>query len=535
MIRLSLQRKGFLATFALTTTMALLLVLAVRWNLQQGFERYTGAAELARIDWLIENLESEYAAHGNWEFLKVRPGQTWRRLLRPRQEPGNNASPNWERQPNQASGRAPYPPPESRPRPLPDGQARDFPPPPPPPAPPWEQHNPPPRPLGERPDEQNPSPTSAQNRVGPPHDILRIAPRLTLLDVDGKRLAGNVQSARIVAERPIRHNGVLVGRLGLQVAPASTSHLDDAFLASQTRNLLLFGLAALTLSLLAAWLLARHFGAPIRDLASGVRKIADGGLDARIPVSRSDELGELATDFNHMADRLARNEESRRAWISDTSHELRTPLAVLRAEIEAMQDGVRPADSATLARLHKQVQQLAKLVDDLRLTLDREPGAADLDMAVLSPLAIIEETIEAFRERYAEARIEIDTADLAKGNWRVRGDAGRLAQVFGNLFENTLRYTDFGGRLRITAQAVSQRLILQFDDTAPAPPPSALPRLFERFFRAEPSRSRELGGSGLGLAICKTLIEAHGGRIAAAQSKLGGLSIRIELPLERNV
>ena len=275
--------------------------------------------------------------------------------------------------------------------------------------------------------------------------------------------------------------------------------------------------------------------APIRDLASGVRKIADGGLDARIPVSRSDELGELATDFNHMADRLARQEELRRAWISDSSHELRTPLAVLRAEIEAMQDGVRPADAATLARLHKQVQQLAKLVDDLRLTLDREPGSADLDMAVLSPLAIVEETIEAFRERYAEAKIEIDTAGLAKGNWRGRGDAGRLAQVFANLFENTLRYTDRGGRLRIAARADGQRFFLQFDDTAPAPPPSALPRLFERFFRAEPSRSRELGGSGLGLAICKTLIEAHGGRIAAAQSKLGGLSIRIELPLERSV
>ena len=532
MIRLSLQRKGFLATFALTTAMALLLVLAVRWNLQQGFERYTGAAELARIDWLIENLENEYAAYGNWEFLKIRPEQTWRRLLRPRQEAGNNAPQNRERLPNQAPGRALNPPPASRQAPAMDGPARDFSPPPPPP---WEQDSPPPRPFAERPGEQNSLPTPAQNRAGPPHDILRIAPRLTLLDVDGSRLAGNVQSARIVAERPIRHNGVLVGRLGLQVAQASTSHLDDAFLASQTRNLLLFGLAALSLSLLAAWLLARHLVAPIRDLASGVRKIADGGLDARIPVSRSDELGELATDFNHMADRLARQEELRRAWISDSSHELRTPLAVLRAEIEAMQDGVRPADAATLARLHKQVQQLAKLVDDLRLTLDREPGSADLDMAVLSPLAIVEETIEAFRERYAEAKIEIDTAGLAKGNWRGRGDAGRLALVFANLFENTLRYTDRGGRLRIAARADGQRFFLQFDDTAPAPPPSALPRLFERFFRAEPSRSRELGGSGLGLAICKTLIEAHGGRIAAAQSKLGGLSIRIELPLERSV
>ena len=236
-----------------------------------------------------------------------------------------------------------------------------------------------------------------------------------------------------------------------------------------------------------------------------------------------------------MADRLARQEELRRAWISDSSHELRTPLAVLRAEIEAMQDGVRPADAATLARLHKQVQQLAKLVDDLRLTLDREPGTADMEHELFAPLAIVEESIEAFRERYAAAGIELDIAGLVGAGGRVRGDAGRLAQVFANLFENSLRYTHAGGRLCIAAGVEGKRLILQFDDTAPAPSPAALPRLFERFFRAEPSRSRELGGSGLGLAICKTLIEAHGGWIAAARSKLGGLLIRIELPLERSV
>ncbi len=496
MIRLTIQRKSFLATFVLTTAMALVLVFAMRWNLEQGFARYTGAAELARLDWLVRNLEAEYAAHGSWDFLKARPEQTWRRLVR-------------------------------------SGPEGDFnPPPPPPEGEDWR----PPRPMNRFDGERAQSPfTPPQNRLLPPNGSLRIAPRLVLFDANGARLAGSGREGRIVAERPLLNNAIPVGRLGLQAAPVVAGDLDAAFLASQSRNLLVFGAAALGLSLLAAWLLARHLLAPIRDLVRGVRKIANGGLDTRIPVNRSDELGELAADFNEMADRLARQEEVRRAWISDSSHELRTPLAVLRAEIEAMQDGVRSADAATLARLHKQVQQLAKLVDDLRLTLDREPGTADMEHELFAPLAIVEESIEAFRERYAAAGIELDTAGLVGAGGWVRGDAGRLAQVFANLFENSLRYTHAGGRLCIAAGVEGKRLILQFDDTAPAPSPAALPRLFERFFRAEPSRSRELGGSGLGLAICKTLIEAHGGWIAAARSKLGGLLIRIELPLERSV
>lgn len=188
---------------------------------------------------------------------------------------------------------------------------------------------------------------------------------------------------------------------------------------------------------------------------------------------------------------------------------------------------------AGLTRLHKQVLQLSKLVDDLRLTLEREPGGADMEHALVAPVGVLEDCIAAFRDRYNAAGIEIDTLHLADAGWHVRGDAGRLTQVFGNLLENTLRYTHAGGRLSISAQADSKHLLLHFDDTAPAPPPSTVPRLFERFFRAEPSRSRSLGGSGLGLAICKTLIEAHGGRIGAALSKLGGLNICIELPLEK--
>ncbi len=521
MIRLTIQRKVFLAIFALATILVLLLALTVRWNLTQGFERYTSAAEFARLDWLIGNIEAEYAAHGNWEFIRADPERVWRRLLRPGSSGGANRPGGGLRSGIDGG----TPPGEEAQDPRPHGPPRD---------------DRPPRPeAGDRAPAQGnqpppPFPEGPGGRPPPANDPLRIGPRLALLDIDGSRLAGNAGDKDVGAQRPILHQGKVAGHLTLQAAPASVQQLDAAFLASQTQNLLFAGLAALGLSLLAAWLLARHLLAPIRDLTSGARRIAEGWLDARIPAGRDDELGELADNFNAMAERLGKVEESRRAWISDTSHELRTPLAVLRAEIEAMQDGVRHPDAATLARLHKQVQQLATLVDDLRLTLDREPGIGNMEHLLFSPLALLGESLAAFRERYAKAGIAIETIVTADGGHQVRGDADRLTQVFTNLLENSLRYTDPGGRLRITARAEAGHLALQFDDSAPAPPRSALPRLFERFFRAEPSRSRSHGGSGLGLAICKALVEAHGGCISAGFSELGGLAIRIELPLEQS-
>lgn len=494
MFRLTIQRKVFLATFALATALSLLLVLAMRWNLGQGFERYTTAAEFGRLNWIVANIEREYAAHGNWDFVRAAPREAWQRFQRRPQQPGN---PDW--------------PPGGRP------------------PPPWE-NGPPPRQGPAGPPQGYTRPDFAPPRQPGAGDTLGIGPRLALVDMDGKRLAGNA-AGKPAGERPIMAGGAVVGHLTLQAAPSAAGHLDAAFLASQTQNMLLAGLAALGLSLLAAWVLARHLLAPIRSLTAGAQRVADGWLDARIPVRSRDELGELAENFNAMAERLVRQEESRRTWISETSHELRTPLAVLRAEIEALQDGVREPDATTLARLHKQVEQLTKLVDDLRLTLDRTPAAA-IERLPLSPLAVLDETLDSFRERFAAADIAVDTAGLEDAGWIVRGDAGRLIQVFGNLLENTLRYTRPGGRLRIAANAARKRLTIRFDDTAPAPPPEALPHLFERFFRAEPSRSRALGGSGLGLAICRNLVEAHGGRISADFSELGGLAVRIELPLD---
>jgi two-component system sensor histidine kinase BaeS len=285
----------------------------------------------------------------------------------------------------------------------------------------------------------------------------------------------------------------------------------------------------------AAWLIARQLLGPIRDLTRGARQIAQGRFSERIPVRRDDELGELATDFNAMARMLAQEEESRRQWIADSSHELRTPIAVLRAEIEALQDAVRTADEPTLARLHRNVMQMGKLVDDLRQTLDRDDGQPDLDLVPLDPLPVLQEAAGEFRERFGAAGISLDTSRIPGPGaaWRIRGDPDRLHQVFANLLENSLRYTDRGGRLELAVTTRGESLCVTFDDSAPAPPETAMQHLFDRFFRAEPSRSRQHGGSGLGLAICRRIVLAHEGTITASRSPLGGLAIRIELPLER--
>lgn len=530
MIRLTIQRKVFLAIFALATTLVVVLALVMRWNLEQGFERYTSAAELARLDWLIRNLESEYSAHGSWEFLRQSPEKTWRQLSRPNPRGGYNL-PQQDTRPRRNDELAEAPDKEKRTAPPPWQDERpsrnddtDR------PQPPGIQSGTPPRPEGSG----IPGAGGPSSRLPPANDLLRIGPRLALFDAEGKFLVGNSNTRVIGAERAISHQGKVVGQLHLDAVPASADQLDAAFLSSQTRNMALAGLAALVLSMLASWGLARHLLAPIRDVTDGARRIADEELDVRIPVRRDDELGELAGNFNLMAERLGEIEASRRAWISDASHELRTPLAVLRAEIEALQDGIREPDEETLSRLHKQVQQLAKLVDDLRRTLDQAPGAGVMERILFSPIDVLDETIDAFRERYLAAEINIDIAGSADTRVQVRGDAGRLTQVFTNVLENTLRYTESGGQLRITVGTKGQRLTLQFDDTAPAPPRSAMPRLFDRFFRAEPSRSRAHGGSGLGLAICKALVEAHGGTIRANLSDLGGLSLVIELPLEKS-
>jgi two-component system, OmpR family, sensor histidine kinase BaeS len=503
-VRLTIQRKLFLAALVLTTTMVLMLLVLIRWNLGQGFERYTVAAEFSRLDWLVAQVEAEYARNQGWDFVRRNPDAVWRRLSRP------------------GPGSGPPPPPRDHfaapPRPL---HGHEF------------DGEGPPRDIRDsgRVDEAWSEPP--EDRTPPPNDPLNIGPRLTLLDEGGRWLAGARFSSPQAASRALTYNGQVVGTIQLHPSPGATAVLETSFLTSQTNNVVLAGAIVLIVSLIAAWLLFRQIMAPVGELKTGAQKISEGRLDYRIPIRTEDELGELSQVFNRMAERLQWLETSRKNWISDASHELRTPLAVLRAEIEALQDGVRSADAMTFDRLHKQVGQLGTLIEDLRETLDQPTSVGLFEQTLFAPVEALETVLDGFKPRFQRENLRIDWVGLHESGLLVRGDAGRMMQVFTNLLENSLRYTDSGGYLRIAVESRDDRISFVFEDTDPAPSRQDLPSLFDRFFRSEPSRNRAHGGSGLGLAICKKIVEAHSGVISTWLSPLGGLGIRIDLPLEK--
>ncbi|QOY93330.1 HAMP domain-containing protein [Massilia sp. UMI-21] len=333
-----------------------------------------------------------------------------------------------------------------------------------------------------------------------------------------------------LARRPIEVDGRTVGYLGVAPSHRPGDAMALAFLDQLRSSLWLIVAAAVALSALAAVLLARHFRQPIRQLAAGAGALAGGRYDVRLPAARSDELGELARHFNALARQLESAEDARRQWVADTSHELRTPLAVLRAQLEALQDGVRHATPETLDAMLRQVLALTKLIDELYALARADVGALDCKPVPLDLWDFATAHARGFAGRLQAAGLALEPG-AAPAYSRVLADPDRLRQVLDNLFENSLRYTAPGGAIALHAHAGAGRLQLVIDDSAPGVPDQALARLAERFYRVDASRSRAHGGAGLGLALCRRLLEAQDGAIAFAHSPLGGLRVTLSLPL----
>jgi two-component system sensor histidine kinase BaeS len=373
-------------------------------------------------------------------------------------------------------------------------------------------------------------------------DALRLAPnfgdRIGLLDADGDPLAGVVASRLAIAfasidtiRVPVVVDGATVGNLVVARADDAADELAIAFLVQRQAQLLAIVGVAVLLSALAAALLAARFRRPIRRLVVGARRLEAGVFDVPVEVERSDELGELARAFDHLAARLADAERTRRQWVADTSHELRTPLSVLRAQLEAMQDGVRGGGPDDIALLLRQVGSLGRRVDDLYVLAHADAGQLHVGHAPVDAWALVVEAMQAFADKFRARGIatSLGPAPLPAS---VPGDAERLRQVLANLLENAVRYTDEGGRIEVRGDVVGEALDIVIDDSAPTVPDAEIPRLGERFFRGEAARAAATGGAGLGLALCRRIVEAHGGRLDFAASPLGGLRVRLRLPLE---
>lgn len=523
MPRLTLSRKIFLALAALLIVLLLSFVGFSIVALQRGLGAYVAEIEIRRMDWLSQLLLKHYTANGDWKKLRDND-DAWHRLQLGQSAMviDGAAAPDDRRLPPWYERRAPGTQGDGAPQAEPSSGLSPT-------------ASPPPPQLDLLPRRfLMPPPGFFPGLAGPPDSIFR---RLAVLDAHGALVVGATIDPENAARRPIRHGRTVVGYLALAPMQGLESEADRAFLARQSGVIALTGLCGLAFALVLSWLLARRWFQPIDALTQAAQDVARGRLSTRVAVHGSDELALLGKTFNDMAQRLDTAEASRRAWLADAAHELRTPLAAMRAEIEALQDGVRSFDERTALRMHRQVIRLGQLVDDLRSSM-REPQS-DLLKAPVYPLSLLKEALDHTRDRFAQRGIALDRDALdriaASAQPVIDGDAHRLHQVFMNLLENTLAYTDAGGQLRIGVSVegawTGNCLTLVFDDSAPGVPEEEIPRLFDRLFRGETSRSRALGGSGLGLSICRATLEAHGGSIEAAPSPLGGLRMTITLPL----
>ncbi|NKF23514.1 sensor histidine kinase efflux regulator BaeS [Solimonas marina] len=375
-----------------------------------------------------------------------------------------------------------------------------------------------------------PSPDSRRTNLGPPvSDQTGAVPRFGLLDRDYAWITGNPQVTRESIIRPITVNGDTVGWLAMLPFQQAIAAGDVRFYRTQLKTWWVIGTFSVLVAALLSWWLARITRHRLQTLTRGTRQLAAGRYDARVKADSHDELGGLARDFNHLAQALEHNERARRNFMADISHELRTPLAVMQAELDAIVDGIRKPDTASITPLLGQVQQLSKLVDDLHDLSLTDVGSMAYRQEPIDIATLLRSMLASMHGRFADAGLTLHDR-LPAGRFVINGDERRLQQLFANLFENTLRYTDRGGTVDVYAERQGDELVVSIDDSAPGVDDAGRARIFERFYRTDSSRNRASGGSGLGLAICRNIVEAHDGTISADTSALGGLRIVIRLP-----
>ena len=358
-------------------------------------------------------------------------------------------------------------------------------------------------------------------------------------DTDGRIMGDTRGSPGDAVSRAELKNGIPVqveGRVVGYLLPSSntpeTMPLDafqTQFLSRVDTALWVAALAALTVALVIGGLLFRSIVAPLRRLTAASQAITAGDLTVRAPVQGQDEVAQLASAFNRMAESLAHAEKARQNQTADVAHELRTPLTVLRGALEAMLDGIYPTDRDNLLAALTQVRTLTRLVEDLRLLALADAGQLRLHIASLDLSGFLREIVEAHQLQAQEREVSL-TLEMAPSLPIVQADRDRLAQVMGNLLSNALRYVSSEGHIRVRAADQGRKVIVAVADDGPGVPSQDLPHLFERFWRGDRARRRATGGSGLGLTIARSLVEAHGGRMWAESTEERGSTFTFTLP-----
>ncbi len=309
----------------------------------------------------------------------------------------------------------------------------------------------------------------------------------------------------------------------------SPTDIHQMFLSSIHYYLIWASIAALGLAFLLSFFLTRRVLRPLSQMNRITRDIAAGDFHARVDVVTRDEVGQLGLAFNRMADSLEGIEQLRKNMVADVAHELRTPLTNLRGYLEALNDGVIEPSPKTLKMLQEENLRLVHLVDSLQQLARADAARAHLNREKLNPAEEVRQILGLYSASFQDKEISVTTT--LKEGMTVVADRDKLLQALRNLLENSFKYTPAKGYVTIAVSDRQGKVEIRFTNSGPGIGEADLPFIFERFFRAERSRSRDAGGAGIGLSITKELIEAHGGKVGA-ESSAGTTSVWITLPME---
>lgn len=381
--------------------------------------------------------------------------------------------------------------------------------------------------------------TDQQPGMGPgPH---RRRPPFALANENGRIIIPNgpyrrgeiLSQAALDESIPITKDGQVVGFLLPVRSPFEGQPRELEFIQRINRLLLYGALIGAVIALMLGVLLSRTLTRPIRELTQATHAVSEGDLSQQVPVRSNDELGELAQAFNKMSSELSRSVNARKQMTADIAHELRTPLSLILGHAEAVHDGVLLPTRENFEIIREEATRLEHLVNDLRILSLADAGELSIKPQTVEPQRLLEEVASPYQYQAQRKGVAL-TLDVASPLSPIEVDPGRMTQVLTNILDNALRHTPPGGLIVLSARELEDRIELAVQDSGTGLKAQDLERIFDRFYRADPSRQREDGGSGLGLAIARSIAQAHGGQLTAESEPGKGLKVIVSLPKRPN-
>ncbi len=470
----SIKTKVFVGLLTITLLVVIVMALMMQFGIDRGFDRYKKSQEYRFNQKILEVLSYHYQDHGGWGALRNEPS-IWKELIY-----------------HSAFKTTDVPPPQHIHKKKEHGR------------------KPPPR-----------------KKEQAKFTMKRMLPNYSVYDLEKNKVVGSIDWDKEKHHYfKIKSDGKYVGYLVTQTNKGVYAEEDRQFNKGMQRLLLVMAGIMALFSLLLTLPIARYFTRPIQQLTSATQQASAGDFSVRTDIKRNDELGQLSNHFNHLVKTLESNATTQKNMMADIAHELRTPLAVTLAQIEAIQDGIHQADEKTMGLLHQQITTLNHLVKDLYELSLSDLGTMRYEMKNVDLLAVLKQSVNAFKLAFEQKDI-VFSFDFRDQKHPVLGDDKRLCQLFYNILNNSVQYTDGGGKVRVSIDRSGQRFVVVFEDSKPSLTPEQMAKMFDRLYRKESSRNKKSGGSGLGLAIAANIVKAHSGEINASQSKLGGVKITI--------